>query len=128
MKIYKIPHHPFKNKISNLTGNDFILPALNEFYEGLQYPVSAEIHYQPTGSNKRKFGGRIKNLQKIKDSLPFLSIKFREFVIVLRNLIGSEQIKKKYYSLRSIIAHPSLVPFLHLAGSISQVGGTIGYH
>lgn len=125
MKMYHIPEQPYKGSIS--AG---CLPQdPDRFFDGLKAPVSAEIHYlSPTANSERKMGGRLKDPSKIREMFPFLSIRFPQFVIVLRNLLSSPDLAGSYLPLSEILSEKKLFPFLHLAGTISKNGGSIGYH
>lgn len=125
MKIYHIPEQPFKGRI-----NQGSLPGdTSLFFDGLHAPVSAGIHYRDAGAaGERKYGGRVKDLHKLRESLPFLSIRYPQFVIVLRNLLSSPSLAATYFPLKEQFAEKAFLPFLHMAGTVSQKGGSIGYH
>lgn len=123
MKIYHIPQQPFKGKIDG-----GILPADSSiFFDGLQAPVSAGIHY-PGAGNERKYGGKVKDPERLRETLPFLSIRYPRLVVVLRNLLSSPTLAATYYPLKEQFADKAFFPFLHMAGTVSQKGGSIGYH
>lgn len=123
MKIYHIPEQPFKGKID--PGSLPADPSI--FFDGLQAPVSAGIHFLDT-AGERKYGGRLKDLDKLRESLPFLSVRYPQLVLVLRNLLSSKTLATTYLPLKDQFAEKSFFPFLHMAGTVSQKGGSIGYH
>lgn len=123
MEMYTIYERPYKLKLAGP------LPSPDDFFGGLLPPVTAELHYQdPATPGERKYGGRLKNLQHIQDRAPFFAISYPHYVLVLRNLLSSPALRRSFYPLKDQLADRALAPFLHLAATLSQAGGTIGYH
>lgn len=130
IQTYQLPDLPFKGKLIELEQNFLKLQKISTFLAELKPPVTAELHYPIVKENMlvREFGGIIDPLEKLNNLPEWLNIQYPGYVIVVRNLLALESVRKIIWPVRNQFFIKQPIPFAHLAATISQQGGTIGYH